>query len=57
MGGFVGETGVSRLILRVVSLGSAVGGIVAVNGIDYYAQRFYVYLFVSWVVFNLDVWI
>lgn len=54
MGGFVGETGFSRLILRAVSLSSAVGGIVAVSGIDYYAQQFYDYLFVSQVVFDLD---
>lgn len=54
MGGFVGETGFSRLILRAVSLMSAVGGIVAVSGIDYYAQQFYDYLFVSQVVFDFD---
>lgn len=52
MGGFAGETGVSRLVLRAVSLSSAVGGIVAVSGIDYYAQQFYDYLFVSQVVFD-----
>ncbi|KAJ5912941.1 hypothetical protein N7504_001824 [Penicillium tannophilum] len=47
MGGFAGETGVSRLVLRAVSLSSAVGGIVAVSGIDYYAQQFYDYLFLG----------
>jgi hypothetical protein len=54
MGGLVGETGlsrISRLALRVFSLISAVGGIVAVTGVDYYAQQFYYYLFVSDVVY------
>ncbi|KAJ5947745.1 hypothetical protein N7466_000760 [Penicillium verhagenii] len=37
------ETGLSRIALRILSVLAAVGGIVAVSGVRYYAEQFYYY--------------
>ncbi|KAJ5919841.1 hypothetical protein N7454_009676 [Penicillium verhagenii] len=41
------ETGLSRIALRILSVLAAVGGIVAVSGVSYYAEQFYYYFIVS----------